>query len=96
MARSTAVVLAEAELTLVKAYEIAQSEDVARKQTGKLRSSSWPQEVKHLNLPNNGGKRPCFRCGKTDHGPGKCYYWSQKCLSCGNRVNYNSQPSAIF
>ena len=77
--------LAEAGLTLATAYEISQSMEAARRQAGELRSSSYPQDLKYVAVPQAGGKWPCFRCGKTNHSPEKCYYKDQKCRACGKR-----------
>ena len=74
--------LAEADLTLQKAYEVAQGIEAASKQASELRASSRTQEVHSIA---SGDTKPCYRCGRTGHAHDKCYFKTQKCLNCGKQ-----------
>ena len=85
--------LAEEELTLKKAYEIAHGMETASRQASELQAStkSIPVPVKDVQRvvqqkPHSGGTfPPCYRCGKTGHSPDRCYFKTQQCRSCGKR-----------
>ena len=74
--------LAEADLTLQKAYEVAQGIEAARKQASQLRASSRTQEVHSIA---SGDTKPCYRCSRTGHAHDKCYFKTQKCRNCGKQ-----------
>ena len=54
--------LAEADLTLQKAYEVAHGIEAASKQASELRASSRTQEVHSIA---SGDTKQCYRCGRT-------------------------------
>ena len=73
--------LSESELSLKKAFEIAQGMETAQKETYEMRSSASEGD-RQVNIIS---RRPCFRCGKQNHHPEKCFYKDQECRACGRR-----------
>ena len=74
--------LAEMDLTLAKAQEIAVGMEAAAKQTNKLRVSSKGLELNMVTVDN---LKPCFRCAKKGYAPENCYFKRQKCRNCGKQ-----------
>ena len=75
--------LAEKNLTLKTAIEIAQGMEAATKQTTELRAVSGQSQSNEIQLVNRPAKRKCYRCGRTGHSPEICYFRDQKCRYCG-------------
>ena len=71
--------LAEADLTLKRAVEVSQGMEAAHHQASELQAAKTPQDIHPVNVL----KRPCFRCGKTNHAQEECYFRSQTCHKCG-------------
>ena len=72
--------LAEAELSLKKAFEIAQGMETASKQASELQASSRISPmVQHIVAQQH----PCFRCGRKGHSSEDCYFRQQTCRKCG-------------
>ena len=74
--------LAENDLTLAKAREIAVGMEAAAKQTSELQVSSEGLEVNKLTVDNS---KPCFGCAKKGHAPENCYFKRQNCRNCGKQ-----------
>lgn len=86
--RATAIqkkLLAERDLTLQRAYEIAAGMEAADKQSAELRQvaevTSKVQKMKMYDRKQSIGTE-CFRCGKSGHAPDRCFYRNVKCHSC--------------
>ena len=90
------LLLAQEDLTLTKAYETAMGMEMAAKQAGHLQGQQvegTPSVLVVRNRPGQGPPRSqrqplgqgntCFRCGKSGHGPEKCFFKRQKCRQCG-------------
>ena len=76
--RSEAVqrrLLAEDDLSLKKAHELAYSIETASKQASEMRTPC-NEEAKYLK------PSPCRRCGKVGHLPDQCYFKDQLCKNC--------------
>ena len=77
--------LAEKNLTLAAAIEIAQGMEAATKQTTELRAvsgQSQSHEIHSVSKPTAKPKKKCYRCGKTGHLPSICHFRDQKCRRC--------------
>ena len=76
--------LSEAELSLKKAFEIAQSMETAHRETREMRASGSQidTEIKHVSTTPRGA---CTRCGKPGHHPDKCFFRDQECRACKKR-----------
>ena len=74
--------LAEKDLTLAKAQEIAVGMEAAAKQTNELQVSSKGLELNIVTVDNS---KPCFRYAKKGHTPENCYFKRQKCRNCGKQ-----------
>ena len=81
--------LSEADLTLARAVEIAQSMDAAHKNAQALKGPELP--VRRLErLPRERGKverkargrKPCYRCGQRGHLPHECGFKEATCHKC--------------
>ncbi|XP_077863505.1 uncharacterized protein LOC144347283, partial [Saccoglossus kowalevskii] len=73
-------------LTLDRAFELAQSYETANKQASELQANTKEHEVCAVySKTNSYAKKPCFRCGKTNHFPDKCYYKEKLCRKCNKR-----------
>ena len=83
--------LAEMDLTLAKAQEIAVGMEAAAKQTNKLRVSSKANKLRvsskglELNMVTVDNLKPCFRCAKKGYAPENCSFKRQKCRNCGKQ-----------
>ena len=88
--------LAEEDLTLKKAYEMAISMEAASRRASELHVSSRAA----LDYPAGGtahyvGRKPhkavrkpntaCYRCGKVNHTPDQCFCKDKRCRSCGKQ-----------
>ena len=73
--------LSESELSLKKAFEIAQGMETAQKETYEMRSSTSDGD-RQVNIIC---RRLCTRCGKGGHHPDKCFYKDQECRACGRK-----------
>ena len=72
--------LAEAELTLTRAIEIALGMEAAEKSTKSLKEGETSiQQVSMSQIP----RAPCSRCGKTSHDPRDCRFQNAQCYKCG-------------
>ena len=79
--------LAEADLTLKKALEIAQGMEAANKQASELQATSRvdTEHIHRLAVKEDEPlKVPCYRCGRNGHSPDKCYFRLRTCHACGN------------
>ena len=76
--------LAEKDLTLQKAMEIAQSMEAATKQSSELRTPSVSVPTSQDIQFTTSGKT-CYRCGNKGHPQEKCHFRTQKCNSCGKQ-----------
>ena len=79
--------LAEADLTLAKALEIAQSMEAADRNTQRLKGSSEPQRISDIRRDNThrSGSKQCFRCGSDSHRSHKCRHLETVCKACGKK-----------
>ena len=74
--------LAEEELTLKKAHDVAYSMETATKQASELHGHASTQgsaDTAHFL------KSTCYRCGKTGHSSNSCYFKDQNCRKCGKK-----------
>ena len=77
--------LAEKELTLQKAIELAQGMEAATKQSSELRMPGGTVPGSHeIHLQTAAGK-PCYRCGNRGHPQEKCHFRTQKWNNCGKK-----------
>ena len=81
--------MTERDLTLQRAYEIAVAMEAADKQAtaaAQNEKSSDNSRVQKLKSQSQDKKRnsgsECFRCGKTNHPPERCFYRNSKCHHC--------------
>lgn len=74
--------LAEDKLDLKKAMDVAISMELAENEARKLKADVQdvhePESIHKVTVRN----KPCYRCGKTNHIPDKCFYKSSKCHTC--------------
>ena len=73
--------LAETELTLKRAMEIAQGMEAAESNTRALNPSIKSIQSKRRLQPN----QPCYRCGKSNHSAADCRFKDAECHSCGKQ-----------
>jgi len=69
--------LSEKDLTMQKAYDIAVSHEMAAERVDEMRVGT-SASVHKVNSYDE-----CFRCGKNNHQPDKCFYKDTKCYLCG-------------
>ena len=76
--------LAERELILQRASEIATGMEAAEKQAAPMKpSTEVVSKVQKLNIQDKKqSSTQCFRCGKTGHAPERCFHRNSKCYSC--------------
>ena len=72
--------LAEAELTLKRAVEIAVGMEAAEKTTKSLKEEVSP--IQQISVPQT-PRVPCSRCGKTSHNARDCRFQNAQCYKCG-------------
>ena len=72
--------LAEAELTLKRAVEIAVGMEAAEKTTKSLKEEVTP--IQQISVPQT-PRVPCSRCGKTSHNARDCRFQNAQCYKCG-------------
>ena len=79
--------LAEADLTLAKALEIAQSMEAADRNTQRLKGNSEPQRISDIRRDNThgSGSKQCFRCGSDSHRSHECRHLETVCKACGKK-----------
>lgn len=70
--------LSEAELTIEKAFQIAHSREMAAKRVDEMHVAPNEKTV-HKVAPK---LKPCWRCGKNNHEPDKCYFKNTECFKC--------------
>ena len=84
------------DLTLKKAFETAHGMEVAQKQASELQISAkiqpstvqyvkkTPAKQPSVTSPTSrpASTSPCYRCGKSNHPPDKCFYKRQQCRAC--------------
>ena len=79
--------LAEKNLTLATAIEIAQGMEAASKQTTELQAGSGQSQSHEIQLVSRTAatksKKKCYCCGRAGHLPSVCHFSDQKCRSCG-------------
>ena len=80
--------LAEKNLTLTSAIEIAQGMEAATRQSTELKlqaASGQPQnhDIQLLAKPTAKLRKKCYHCGRTGHLPLICHFRDQKCRKCG-------------
>ena len=77
--------LAERNLTLATAIEIAQGMEAATKQTSELRAVVGQSQNHEIHsVPKSAKpKKKCYHCGRTGHLPSVCHFKDQKCRCCG-------------
>ena len=71
--------LAEADLTLQRAFEVAQGIEATQHQASELQASNVSHEVHAVTAT----KRACFHSGKANQSPEECYFRAQTCRKCG-------------
>ena len=74
--------LSEADLSLKKAFEIAQGMETAQKETHEMRVSASVSQGGEIGQVNVISRRSCTRCGKGGHHPDKCFFKDQECRAC--------------
>ena len=80
--------LAEADLNLAKALEIAQSMEAADRNTQRLKGSTEPQRISDIRRDTHGsGSRvfTCYRCGRDNHKSHECRHLGTVCKACGKK-----------
>ncbi|XP_033105178.1 uncharacterized protein LOC117107583 [Anneissia japonica] len=84
--------LAEADLTLQKAIEIAIAMETASKEAEELKHKQITAHYVRPTRKQLGGKKPtakiqnqCYRCNRTGHFPDKCYHLNTDCRFCGKK-----------
>ena len=76
--------LAEKDLTLQKAMEIAQGMEAATKQSSELRTPSG-SVAGNPDIQFTTTGKACYRCGSKGHPQEKCYFKTQKCNNCSKK-----------
>ena len=76
--------LAEKDLTLQKAMEIAQGMEAATKQSSELRTPSG-SVAGNPDIQFTTTGKACYRCGSKGHPQEKCYFKTQKCNNCNKK-----------
>ncbi|XP_062575345.1 uncharacterized protein K02A2.6-like [Saccostrea cucullata] len=75
--------LAEDKLELKRAVDIAISMELAENEARKLKADAQDahghETVHKVSVVKS---KPCYRCGKTNHTPDKCFYKNSKCHTC--------------
>lgn len=78
--------LAESDLTLQKAMDIAVSMEVAEKSTRQLvQSEVKVQEIHGQRKGSDKFKKACWRCGQSSHPEDKCRFQALECFKCGRK-----------
>ena len=87
--------LAEGDITMKKAYEIATSMETASREASGMHAptigtaTGIAATVKHVAhvAPQSQSQRkpPCYRCEKSGHSPDQCYYKKLICRVCGKK-----------
>eukprot|EP00731_Ephydatia_muelleri_P016133 Em0009g557a len=78
--------LAESDLTLQKAMDIAVSMEVAEKSTRQLLQSEVKvQEIHGQRKGSDKFKKACWRCGQSSHPEDKCRFQALECFKCGRK-----------
>ena len=72
--------LAEADLTLTKALELAQGMEAAEKDSKELQAG--PVDAQQVHKVVQQGQSPCYRCLGTGHLPSQCRFKATKCNKC--------------
>ncbi len=54
-------------------------------QRGQRRSDRGSSSRDEKQGNNAEARKPCFRCGKTNHNPNNCFYKNEKCHKCGKK-----------
>ena len=72
--------LAEADLTLKRARDIAQRMEAAERNAKSLKST--PAAVHKLNVRRNTPASPCYRCGRSNHASKDCRFRDAECHQC--------------
>ena len=72
--------LAEANLTLKRARDIAQGMEAAERNDKSLKGT--PAAVQKLNVRRNTPALPCYRCGQSNHAPKDCRFRDAECHQC--------------
>lgn len=77
--------LSEANLTFVKAFELAVSMETAAKDAEQLQRPDAGAEAVHKveTRPFNSTGRKCYRCHGKNHSSEMCYFKDAKCHGCG-------------
>ena len=81
--------LSESDLSLKKAFEIAQGMEAAQKETYEMRSSTSEGD-RQVNIIS---RRPCTRCGKQNHHPDRCFYKDQEMQSLRKKRSHSENVS---
>ena len=78
--------LVEVGITFTRAFEIAQSMELAAQKTKLLQSiATTGSPTPDMNMLTFRGKGDsCYRCGHTNHTPTHCPFKNSQCLNCGN------------
>ena len=74
--------IAEENLELAKAVDIAQKLESAEKNTKDLKKTTTGATVLKFSTPNS-PKQRCFRCGRTNHNAHDCKFRDATCHFCG-------------
>ena len=93
--RSVAIqrrLLAEEDLNLKKAFDLANGMEAANRKASELQASTKTgvaaRDIQHVAPPKPESASafpPCYRYGKTGHSPDSCYFKLQKCRGCGKK-----------
>ena len=73
--------LAEADLALKNAVELAQGMEAAERNAKSLKGID--SAVQKVSIAADGPLVPCYRCGKTSHDQKDCRFREAECHSCG-------------
>ncbi len=75
--------LAEVELTLKRAVELARGTEAAEKNAKSLKGIDGA--VHKVSTGTDQGVTPCYRCGKTSHDQKDCRFREAECHNCGKQ-----------
>jgi len=73
--------LAEVNLTLERALEIAQASEAISRHAGELQEGNKHHEIQQISIRDC----PCYRCGRSSHAQEKCCLKSKNCRNCGKQ-----------
>ena len=77
--------LAEADLTLARAVDIAKGSEAALQGAHALKNGGDPAVGAVESQPKKSGGKPCYRCGKLGHAASQCSFREAVCHNCGKK-----------